>query len=164
MHLGRRILTDAEAIGDAEQELVEEREEVVVHQVVIVTRVVVRAHHGNRDEEDESREEKEEEGVSVEYVGDLGSVFTNSVTDVVHEEDEDHRPASVKAFDLLVQGWAREEDKSYYEGEHDDKVVGKDVLASLEQGLEVVLPLDTLLLDRQCILGCLRFRTLADHR
>ena len=164
MHLVIGILTDTEAIGDAEQKLVEEGEEVVVYQVVIITRVIVCAHHGNWDEEDESREEKEEEGIFVEYVGDLGSIFTDSVADVVHEEDEDDRPASVKVFDLLIQGWAREEGKSYYEGEHDDKMVGKDVLACLEQGLEVVLPLDTLLLDRQCILGCLRFRALADHR
>ena len=94
--------------------------------------IIISSHHRDRDEENESREEKEEERVPIEDLVDLRSVLANSVADVVHEKDEDHRPTCVETLDLLIQRWAREESKSNHEGEHDDEMVGVDVLASLE--------------------------------
>lgn len=153
MRLNKRSLTDAEAIGDSEEELVEEGEKVVVDEIVVVLGVGVGSHECDGKEEYQSGEEKEEEGVSIEYIIDFCGVFAHSVTDVVHEEDEDDRPASVQAIDLLVEGGAWEEGEGDHKGEHDNKVIGEDVFAGLEQGLEVVLALDALLFDSQGFFG-----------
>jgi hypothetical protein len=151
MRLYRSINTDAKAVGEGEEELVEVGEDVVVDEWVVEICLV--GHDGDGEEEDQSCCEDEVEGFDVEDVLEFCAVLTHGVSDVVDQQEVDDGPGDVDVLEGFAEGGSWEEYEADDEGEHDDEGVGEDRHAGLVEGFEVVLFLDFVRFRKVLIVG-----------